>query len=74
MRPALPEGRGRFPVLLHPDLYRRLRESDRPSRAGVWKTLRLLREGHWGGGTRVKRLRGVARPVYEARTNLVPSP
>ncbi len=65
----MPEARGRFPVLLHPDLYRRLRESDRPSRAGVWKTLRLLREGHWGGGTRVKRLRGVARPVYEARTD-----
>ncbi|HEX5714841.1 MAG TPA: hypothetical protein VF179_01705, partial [Thermoanaerobaculia bacterium] len=65
----MPEGRGRFPVLLHPDLYQRLRDSDRPSRAGVWKTLRLLREGHWGGGTRVKRLRGVARPVYEARTD-----
>ncbi|HWN44561.1 MAG TPA: UvrD-helicase domain-containing protein, partial [Thermoanaerobaculia bacterium] len=65
----MPEGRGRFPVLLHPDLYQRLRDSDRPARAGVWKTLRLLREGHWGGGTRVKRLRGVARPVYEARTD-----
>ncbi|HET9225708.1 MAG TPA: hypothetical protein VFR31_03515 [Thermoanaerobaculia bacterium] len=58
-----------FPVLLHPDLYRRLRESDRPSRAGVWKALRFLREGHWGGGTRVKRLKGVARPVFEARTD-----
>ncbi|MFL6290926.1 MAG: hypothetical protein ACJ759_08545 [Thermoanaerobaculia bacterium] len=65
----MPEGRARFPVLLHPDLYRRLRESDKPARAGVWKTLRLLREGRWGGGTRVKRLRGVARPVYEARTD-----
>ena len=69
MRPALPEARPRFPVLLHPDLYRRLRESDRPSRAGVWKALRFLREGHWGGGTRVKRLKGVARPVFEARTD-----
>jgi tetratricopeptide (TPR) repeat protein len=69
VRPALPEERGRFPVLLHPDLYQRLRESDKPARSGVWKTLRLLREGHWGGGTRVKRLRGVARPVYEARTD-----
>ncbi|MEA2560505.1 MAG: ATP-dependent helicase UvrD/PcrA [Acidobacteriota bacterium] len=39
------------------------------ARAGVWKTLRQLREGHWGGGTRVKRLRGVTRPVYEARTD-----
>ena len=23
----------------------------------------------WGGGTRVKRLRGIGRPVYEARTD-----
>jgi len=58
-----------FPVLLHPDLYRRLRESGKPGRAGVWKALRLLRDGRWGGGTRVKRLQGVARPVYEARTD-----
>jgi tetratricopeptide (TPR) repeat protein len=35
----------------------------------VWKTLARLREGLWGGGTRVKRLRGVSRPVYEARVD-----
>jgi tetratricopeptide (TPR) repeat protein len=58
-----------FPVLLHPELYRRLRRSERGARARVWKTLRRLRDGHWGGGTRVKRLRGVGRPVYEARTD-----
>jgi tetratricopeptide (TPR) repeat protein len=58
-----------FPVLLHPDLYRRLRRSERGERARVWKTLQRLREGLWGGGTRVKRLRGVGRPVYEARTD-----
>jgi tetratricopeptide (TPR) repeat protein len=58
-----------FPVLLHPDLYRRLRRSERGERARVWKTLLRLREGQWGGGTRVKRLRGVGRPVYEARTD-----
>jgi DNA helicase II / ATP-dependent DNA helicase PcrA len=58
-----------FPVLLHPDLYRWLRRSERAERARVWKTLRRLREGHWGGGTRVKRLRGIGRPVYEARTD-----
>jgi len=58
-----------FPVLLHPDLYWRLRRSERGERARVWKTLSRLREGHWGGGTRVKRLRGVGRPVYEARTD-----
>lgn len=63
-----------FPVLIHPDLYRRLRESGlqengKTAIGGVWKALRRLRDGHWGGGTRVKRLRGVGRPVYEARTD-----
>jgi DNA helicase II / ATP-dependent DNA helicase PcrA len=58
-----------FPVLLHPDLYRWLRRSGRAERARVWKTLRRLRDGHWSGGTRVKRLRGIGRPVYEARTD-----
>jgi len=58
-----------FPVLLHPDLYRRLRRSERAVRARVWKTLTRLRDGHWSGGTRVKRLRGIGRPVYEARTD-----
>lgn len=58
-----------FPVLLHPDLYRRLRQSDLGLRARFRKTLLRLRDGHWGGGTRVKRLRGISRPVYEARTD-----
>src|SRR5436305_737672 len=58
-----------FPVLLHPDLYRRLRGSGRGERARVQKALLRLRDGHWGGGTRVKRLKGVGHPVYEARTD-----
>ena len=58
-----------FPVLLHPDLYRRLRRSNRSVRARVQKALLRLRDGLWGGGTRVKRLRGIGRPVYEARTD-----
>ncbi|HYG61053.1 MAG TPA: hypothetical protein VEL74_00605 [Thermoanaerobaculia bacterium] len=58
-----------FPVLLHPDLYRRLRQSAPGVRARVRKALLRLREGHWGGGTRVKRLRGMRRPVYEARSD-----
>lgn len=58
-----------FPVLLHPDLYSRLKRSDRSERARFWKTMRRLREGHWGGGTRVKRLKGVDHPVFEARTD-----
>ncbi|HEX6861799.1 MAG TPA: hypothetical protein VF414_03230, partial [Thermoanaerobaculia bacterium] len=65
--PERPEGR--FPVLLHPDLYQRLRRCGRIARAAVWKALSRLREGLWGGGTRVKRLRGVGRPVYEARVD-----
>ena len=56
-------------MLLHPDLYRRLRQCGRIARAAIWKALSRLREGLWGGGTRVKRLRGVSRPVYEARVD-----
>lgn len=58
-----------FPVLLHPDLYKWLRSSGQAEQTRVWKTLFRLRDGHWGGGTRVKRLKGIARPVYEARTD-----
>ncbi|HJX29018.1 MAG TPA: hypothetical protein VJ885_13990, partial [Thermoanaerobaculia bacterium] len=58
-----------FPVLLHPELFRRLRNSERGMKTRLWKALRRLRDGQWGGGTRVKRLRGVGRPVYEARTD-----
>ncbi len=58
-----------FPVLLHPELYRRLRRGGRGETARFFKTLTRLRAGHWGGGTRVKRLRGISRPVYEARTD-----
>jgi tetratricopeptide (TPR) repeat protein len=58
-----------FPVLLHPELYRRLRRESRALRSRVQKTLDRLRAGRWGGGTRVKRLRGVPHAVYEARTD-----
>jgi DNA helicase-2/ATP-dependent DNA helicase PcrA len=58
-----------FPVLLHPELFRRLRKAERGTKTRLWKALLRLRDGQWGGGTRVKRLRGVGRPVYEARTD-----
>ena len=58
-----------FSVLIHASLYQLFRESTRPARARVRKALARLREGLWGGGTRVKRLAGVQRPVYEARTD-----
>ncbi len=56
-----------FPILLHSSFYERLRESDAAFRARVRKTLVRLRDGRWGGGTRVKRLAGLRAPVYEAR-------
>ena len=59
-----------FSVLIHANLYQLFRESTRPARARVRKTLARLRDGLWGGGTRVKRLAGVQRPVYEARTDV----
>jgi tetratricopeptide (TPR) repeat protein len=61
---------GMFPVLIHADLYRLFREIDRAARNRVRKTLLRLRDGHWASGTRVKRLAGVRRAVFEARTDL----
>src|SRR5947207_121480 len=58
-----------FQILIHSDLYQALRESKRDLRTRVRKTLVRLRDGLWGGGTRVKRLKGVSRPVFEARTD-----
>ena len=58
-----------FQILIHADLYRVLRESKRELRSRVRKTLLRLKDGHWNGGTRVKRLRGVNKPVFEARTD-----
>jgi hypothetical protein len=56
-----------FPILLHSNFYKRLRESDPGFRDRVRKTLARLHDGIWGGGTRVKRLAGVPSAVYEAR-------
>src|SRR5688572_32427345 len=53
----------------HPRSFPTRRSSDLSLRARLQKTLLRLRDGLWGGGTRVKRLRGIGRPVYEARTD-----
>jgi hypothetical protein len=58
-----------FAVLVHPALYQRLRRGSPALRSRVHKTLLRLRDGRWGGGTRVKRLRGASHAVYEARTD-----
>jgi DNA helicase-2/ATP-dependent DNA helicase PcrA len=58
-----------FSILIHADLYELLRGSSRALRTRVRKTMLRLRDGQWSGGTRVKRLRGVNRPLFEARTD-----
>jgi len=44
-----------------------LRGEGREYVASLARTLANLQMGYWGGGTRVKRLRSVRTPVYEAR-------
>ena len=56
-----------YPILIHSGFYKVLRESSAAFRARVQKTMLRLREGQWGGGTRVKRLAGVGHPIFEAR-------
>jgi hypothetical protein len=57
----------RFDVLIHAPLYGALRALASDARARFRRLVDRLRAGHWGGGTRVKKLRGCAKPVFEAR-------
>jgi DNA helicase-2/ATP-dependent DNA helicase PcrA len=57
----------RFDVLIHAPLYGALRALASDTRARFRRLVDRLRAGHWGGGTRVKKLRGCAKPVFEAR-------
>jgi hypothetical protein len=56
-----------LPVLLHAGFYAALRRLPGARQARFRQVLRHLAAGRWGGGTRVKKLRGVAKPVFEAR-------
>ncbi len=58
-----------YPILIHSGFYKILRDSQTELRVRVRKTLLRLREGQWGGGTRVKRLAGVGQAVFEARVD-----
>ena len=58
-----------YPILIHSGFYKILRHSQTELRVRVRKTLLRLREGQWGGGTRVKRLAGAAQAVFEARVD-----
>ncbi len=57
----------RLPILLHSALYAALRRQQPERRSRFRRLADRLATGRWGGGTRVKKLRGVARPVFEAR-------
>ena len=57
----------RFDVLIHAPLYAALRTLSPDTRARFRRLVDRLRAGHWGGGTRVKKLRGCPKPVFEAR-------
>lgn len=56
-----------FRVLIHPNLHGAVRKRGAAERTRFRRIVDRLRRGEWNGGTRVKRLRGVPRPVYEAR-------
>lgn len=56
-----------YHVLLHWRLHQALRRDARHLIAPLSKTLGNLQLGYWAGGTRVKRLAGFPKPVYEAR-------
>lgn len=56
-----------FPVLLHAGFYAALRRLPAERRSRFRRLAERLASGRWGGGTRVKKLRGVAKPVFEAR-------
>ena len=58
-----------FQVLVHPALSLALRQHARALRDRFRKTLHRLSAGLWNGGTRVKRLVGMARPLFEARVD-----
>ena len=57
----------RFQVLLHAPLYAQLRRQPPEVRSRFGRLVGRLREGAWGGGTSVKKLRGSDHPVFEAR-------
>src|SRR5262245_9002198 len=57
----------RFDVLIHAPFYAALRLLAPDVHARFRRLVDRLSNGHWGGGTRVKKLRGCAKPVFEAR-------
>jgi DNA helicase-2/ATP-dependent DNA helicase PcrA len=59
-----------FRVLMHHRLAGLLRDKPPTFRGELQRTLECLQFGYWDNGTRVKKLKGVRKAVYEARINL----
>jgi len=59
--------RARFDVLINPALYEAIQRLPAATRQRFRRVVGRLAAGLWDGGTRVKKLRGVAKPVFEAR-------
>lgn len=57
----------RFAILLHAAFWPALRRLPAARQARFRRLAERLAAGQWGGGTRVKKLRGFPKPVFEAR-------
>ncbi len=57
----------RFHVLIHAPLYEAVQRLPASARGRFRRVVAHLAAGRWEGGARVKKLRGVAKPVFEAR-------
>ena len=58
-----------YNILIHHKLIPLIQESNNYFQEELQKCLNKLQMGYWGGGTRVKVLKGVKKAVYEARVN-----
>jgi hypothetical protein len=57
----------RFHVLIHAPLYDAVQRLPPSARGRFRRVVAHLAAGRWKGGARVKKLRAVAKPVFEAR-------
>ncbi len=57
----------RFHVLIHAPLYEAVQRLPASARGRFRRVVASLAAGRWEGGARVRKLRGVGKPVFEAR-------
>ncbi len=60
----------RLPVVLHPDIVDFLRKiPEKTLQERIWNCIQKLRQQRFDGGLRVKKLKGMAKRIWEARIN-----